>query len=293
MIYIIKDSNKPYNYESYHLKNKIRVSFEVFPPQNSKLEEKLLRSICVLNQIHPDFFSVTNSIHAKNRDKTFFVVQKIRALTKVNVFAHFTTIGLNKSEIQNIARKYWDYGIKHIIALRGDLPDQYSQKIIYANDLIKLLQSIHDFEILVAAYPELHPESCNIQEDLINLKNKADLGIKKAITQFFFSVEKFLRFRDNCINMGLPITIIPGILPILNINQLKRFSCLTNVYIPKWIFSAFDEYKDDLNQCMDLSVRIAVNLIISLYNEGVTNFHLYTLNQSTLSFKICHQLGLI
>ncbi|MGI4816680.1 MAG: methylenetetrahydrofolate reductase [Janthinobacterium lividum] len=293
MIYIIKDSNKPHNYESYHLKNKIRVSFEVFPPQNSKLEEKLLRSICVLNQFHPDFFSVTNSIHAKNRDKTFFVVQKIRALTKVNVFAHFTTIGLNKSEIQNIACKYWDCGIKHIIALRGDLPDQYSQKIIYANDLIKLLQSIHDFEILVAAYPELHPESCNIQEDLINLKNKADLGVKKAITQFFFSIEKFLRFRDNCINIGLPITIIPGILPILNINQLRKFSCLTNVYIPKWIFSAFDEYKNDVNKCMDLSVRIAVNLIVSLYNEGITNFHLYTLNQSTLSFKICHQLGLI
>ncbi|VFP85590.1 5,10-methylenetetrahydrofolate reductase [Buchnera aphidicola (Cinara pseudotaxifoliae)] len=293
MIYIINDNSKQNNYESYHLKDKIRISFEVFPPQDSKSEEQLLRSVCLLNQFNPDFFSVTNSIYAKNRDKTFFIVQKIRSLTKVNVFAHFTTIGLNKLEIQNIALKYWSYGIKHIIALRGDLPDQYSQKIIYANDLIKLLQSINNFEILVAAYPELHPESCNIQEDLINLKNKADLGVKKAITQFFFSIEKFLRFRDNCIDIGLPITIIPGILPILNVNQLKKFSRLTNVYIPKWIFSAFDEYKDDLSQCIDLSVRIAVNLIVGLYNEGVTNFHLYTLNQSTLSVKICHKLGLI
>ncbi|VFP83501.1 methylenetetrahydrofolate reductase [Buchnera aphidicola] len=293
MINMIQDHNEKYNYESYHLKNKIKISFEVFPPKDVFLEKKLFHNIKLLNKCHPDFFSVTNSINSENRDSTFFIVKKIHSLTRKTVFAHFTTVGYDELDIQTIATNYWKNGIKHILALRGDLPAQYTKKIIYANNLIKLLKSINDFEILVAAYPELHPESSNLQEDLNNLKNKIDLGVKKAVTQFFFNIDKFLKFRDNCTDMGLSVSLIPGILPILNINQLKKFSNMTNVDIPQWIFNDFYKYEGDFDKCTSLSVSIAVNLIIRLYKEGIKNFHFYTLNQSYLSLKICHQLGLI
>ncbi|VFP78012.1 5,10-methylenetetrahydrofolate reductase [Buchnera aphidicola (Cinara cuneomaculata)] len=293
MINIIKCNNEKYNYESYHLKNKIRISFEVFPPKDVILTKQLFHSVQKLNKCNPDFFSVTNSIYSKNRDETFLIVKKIRSLTNKTVFAHFTTIGYDESDIKAIAMKYWNHGIKNIIALRGDLPVQYTKKIIYASNLIKLLKSINNFEILVAAYPELHPESNSLKDDLNNLKYKVDLGITQAITQFFFSIDKFLKFRDNCKSMGLAISLIPGILPILNINQLQKFANMTNVYIPRWIFDSFHEYEGDYDKCTTLSVNIAVNLIVRLYHEGVKNFHLYTLNQSHLSWKICYQLGLI
>ncbi|VFP87823.1 5,10-methylenetetrahydrofolate reductase [Buchnera aphidicola (Cinara piceae)] len=293
MITIFKDKKKKYNYESFDLKNKIKISFEVFPPKNIFLENQLFHSINILNKCHPEFFSVTNSVCINMRDKTFSVLKKMFSLTNVKLFAHFTTIGLNESLIKDIAYKYWNYGIKNIIALRGDLPSKYSEKIIYAVDLIKLLKSVNDFEILVAAYPELHPESHSLQEDLINLKNKVDLGVNTAITQFFFSVDKFLKFRDSCLRIGLKIDLIPGILPILNINQLKKFINMTNVYVPNWILDSFYQNSENINKCIDLSVNIAVDLIINLYHEGIKNFHLYTLNQSDLSFKICRKLGLI
>ncbi|VFP80953.1 5,10-methylenetetrahydrofolate reductase [Buchnera aphidicola (Cinara kochiana kochiana)] len=292
MINIIQDNNDKYNYESYHLKNKIKISFEVFPPKDFASEQQLFNSIKLLNQCHPNFYSVTNSIYSKNRDATFFIVEKIRYLTHKTVFAHFTTIGYDESDIKTIATNYWKNGIKHILALRGDLPVRYTKKIIYASNLIKLLKSINNFKILVAAYPELHPESSNLQEDLNNLKHKIDLGAEKAVTQFFFSVDKFLKFRDNCADMGLSVSLIPGILPIVNINQLKKFSDMTNVYIPQWIFDEFYKCEDNFDKCTALSVNIAVNLILSLYKEGIKNFHLYTLNQSYLSLKICNQLGL-
>ncbi|VFP81329.1 methylenetetrahydrofolate reductase [Buchnera aphidicola] len=293
MITIFKDRKKKYNHEVVNLKNKIKISFEVFPPKNIVLENKLFHSVKMLNKCNPEFFSVTSSINIDKYDKTFSVLKKIFPLTNAKLFAHFITVGLNESLIKEIAYKYWSYGIKNIIALRGDLPFNYSKKVIYAVDLIKLLKSVNDFKILVAAYPELHPESHSLKEDLINLKNKVDLGVTAAITQFFFSINKFLKFRDNCLMMGLKIDLIPGILPILNINQLKKFVNMTNIYVPQWILDFFYEHSNDIDKCTDLSVSIAVDLIVSLYREGIKNFHLYTLNQSDLSLKICHKLGLI
>ncbi|WP_158348902.1 methylenetetrahydrofolate reductase [Buchnera aphidicola] len=290
---IIKNFNQKYNHKSYNLKNKIKISFEVFPPSNSFLEDSLLNSVRILNQCRPDFFSVTSSTRVDSRNKTFLIIQKIRVLTNAIVFAHFTSAGLTTYEINDLASQYWNNGIKNIIALRGDLPDQCSQKVIYASDLIKLLNLINNFEIWVAAYPEIHPESRNLQEDLINLKKKSDLGVKNAITQFFFSVEKFIKFREKCLNFGLDINLIPGILPILNMEQLKKFSNMTRVDVPKWIFSSFEKFSNNEKQRINLSVNIAVNLIMRLYHEGIRHFHLYTLNQSYLSLQICQKLGLI
>lgn len=293
MIIIIQNNKKKYNCESYNLKNKIKISFELFPPKNDFLEKKLLQSISIFDACNPDFFSVTNSTNPHNRNKTFPIVQKIRALTHAPVFAHFTSVGFNSSSIRQIALKYWKNGIKNIIALRGDLPYQYNRKIIYAVDLIKILHSIYNFKILVAAYPEIHPESKSLQEDLINLKNKVDLGITQAITQFFFSIDKFLKFRDSCLKFGLEVDLIPGILPILSIEQLKNFSSMTNVYIPQEIFDVCNKYVNNSIEFNNLSVSIAVNLIVNLYTEGVRHFHLYTLNQPDISMQICEKLGLI
>ncbi|WP_075433652.1 methylenetetrahydrofolate reductase [Buchnera aphidicola] len=293
MVTIINNDHGIYNTESYNLKNKIKISFEVFPPKDIFLEKKLFNSVQVLNSCYPEFFSVTNSTHPENRYKTFSVIKKIRSLINSPVCAHLTSIGFDEVTIKEIAAKYWKCGVKKIIALRGDLPNQYSNNIIYAVDLIKLLKSVNNFEILVAAYPEIHPESRSLQEDLINLKNKIHVGAKKAITQFFFSIDKFLSFRDSCLSFGIEIDLIPGILPILNIDQLKKFAAMTRVYIPRWIFDAFEKNKNDLEQCQNLSVGIAMNLIISLYRQGVTCFHLYTLNQSYLSLQICQRLGLV
>ncbi|ABJ90511.1 methylenetetrahydrofolate reductase [Buchnera aphidicola] len=293
MVTEIKNIKKLYTDKIYNLKNKIKISFEVFPPGDIFLQKKLFKSIKILNQFNPEFFSVTNSTKINSFDQTFFIVKKIRELIHCTVFAHFTTIGCNELKIEKIAHRYWNHGIKNIIALRGDLPVLYSRKIIYAVDLIKLLNSINKFKIFVAAYPEGHPESKNIQEDLNNLRNKLDLGVKQAITQFFFNIDKFLKFRDTCFSLGLNVNLIPGILPILNFEQLKKFSNMTNVEVPKWILNTFHRHKNDEKKCISCSVYIIIDLIIKLYNEGITHFHLYTLNQPHLISLICQRLGLV
>ncbi|AEH39625.1 5,10-methylenetetrahydrofolate reductase [Buchnera aphidicola (Cinara tujafilina)] len=225
-----------------NLKNKIQISFEFFPPKNTAIDLLFINSIRKLKSFNPNFFSVTHSVNTLNKNDTFMIVQKIRKMfTEITVAPHLTSIGYTTTDLRNIAIKYWAKGIKNIVALRGDIPLNYRGDKIYAVDLIKQLKYIADFNIFVAAYPEIHPEAVSSKHDLINLKNKMDVGAEHAITQFFFSIEKFLRFRDNCHKNHIYIDIIPGILPILDIQQLKKFSNMTNVYIPKYILDIFNK----------------------------------------------------
>ncbi|WP_075431654.1 methylenetetrahydrofolate reductase [Buchnera aphidicola] len=281
-------------YNISNLKNKIKVSFEFFPPKNTIIDSLFINSIRELKNFNPDFFSVTHSVNTKNKKDTSIVVQEIRRIaSNITVAPHLTSIGYTVMDLKNIAEKYWQDGIRNIIALRGDFPLKYQGPKIYAVDLIKQLKNVANFKIFVAAYPEIHPESINLKDDLMNLKNKMDVGAEHAITQFFFDVEKFLRFRDNCYKNNINIDIIPGILPILDIQQLEKFSNMTNVYVPKYILKKFHQHIKNNKKCISMSINIAVNIILKLYQEGIKKFHLYTLNRSELSLGICQRLGLL
>lgn len=286
---LIKDQ-----YNKLNLKNKIKVSFEFFPPKNTIIDSLFINSIRQLKNFSPDFFSVTHSVNTQNKKDTSIVAQEIRRIAKnIPVAPHLTSIGYTDLDLKNIAEKYWENGIRNIVALRGDFPFKYQGPKIYAVDLIKQLKNVANFKIFVAAYPEIHPESINLKNDLMNLKNKMNAGAEHAITQFFFDVEKFLRFRDNCYKNNINIDIIPGILPILDIQQLEKFSKMTNVYVPKYILKNFHKHIKNNKKCNTMSINIAVNIILKLYKEGIKKFHIYTLNRSELSSGICQCLGLL
>lgn len=273
------------------LNKKIKCSFEFFPPKNTLLEEKLFSSVMQLNQLKPFFFSVTYGANSGEREKTYEIVRKIHKKTGVITAPHLTCVNSTKSELENIAKFYWKNGIRSIFALRGDSNHVNYLHKTYAYDLVVLLKKVADFDISVAAYPEMHPESKNAKLDILNLKKKIDAGANRAITQFFFNTESYLRFRDNCIKNNINIEIIPGILPIYNFEQLKRFSKMTNVEIPYWMFEIFNELTDDIITQKIIGASIIIDIIKVLYKEGVKNFHFYTLNQSDIIYSICRLFG--
>lgn len=194
-------------------------------------------------------------------------------------------------ELRTIARDYWNNGIRHIVALRGDLPPGSGKPEMYASDLVTLLKEVADFDISVAAYPEVHPEAKSAQADLLNLKRKVDAGANRAITQFFFDVESYLRFRDRCVSAGIDVEIIPGILPVSNFKQAKKFADMTNVRIPAWMAQMFDGLDDDAETRKLVGANIAMDMVKILSREGVKDFHFYTLNRAEMSYAICHTLG--
>lgn len=283
-----------YKQNLLNLKNKIKISFEFFPPKNITKDVFFINTIKTLGNFNPNFFSVTHSVNTHNKYDTSIVVNKIRKIVNnITVVPHLTSISYSSMDLKNIAVNYWKQGIKNIVALRGDIPRQHTGTKIYAVDLIKILKDVANFNIFVAAYPEIHPESTCLKDDLMNLKNKMDFGADHAITQFFFSIEKFLRFRDYCYKNNIDIDIIPGILPILDIQQLKRFSNMTNVSVPNYILDNFYHNIKNKKKCISMSIKIAVNIVLQLYKEGIKKFHFYTLNRSELSMGICQRLGLV
>ncbi|QTM69070.1 5,10-methylenetetrahydrofolate reductase, partial [Buchnera aphidicola (Hormaphis cornu)] len=235
-------------------------SFEFFPPKNTVLQQRLWDSIKKLVTLNPSFFSVTYGANCSTQNNTFNVVKSIQEQTKVNTAAHLTCVNLNVVELKKMAVNYWKNGIKSIVALRGDYSNnnQNKRNILYASDLVYLLKSVADFDITVAAYPEVHPEAKNAQSDLIYLKRKIDNGANRAITQFFFKIDKYLRFRDRCASIGIDVDVIPGILPILNYQQLLNFSKMTNVCIPNWIHKAFHNLSNDLDIQRIIGAYIAI-----------------------------------
>ncbi len=273
------------------VQGQINVSFEFFPPRTSEMEQTLWNSIDRLSSLKPKFVSVTYGANSGERDRTHSIIKGIKERTGLEAAPHLTCIDATRDELRTIAQDYWNNGIRHIVALRGDLQPGSGKPDMYAADLVSLLKEVADFDISVAAYPEVHPEAKSAQADLLNLKRKVDAGANRAITQFFFDVESYLRFRDRCVSAGIDVEIIPGILPVSNFKQAKKFADMTNVRIPAWMSQMFDGLDDDAETRKLVGANIAMDMVKILSREGVKDFHFYTLNRAEMSYAICHTLG--
>jgi methylenetetrahydrofolate reductase (NADPH) len=273
------------------------VSFEFFPPQTEKAEATLWQSVDRLKGLRPRFVSVTYGADGSTRERTHHAVARLLKETSLITAPHLTCVGAERGEIDDIAREYWDMGVRHLVALRGDPPkgtDRYQPHAggyAYASDLVAGLRQIADFEISVAAYPEVHPEAPDASFDLDNLKRKLDAGATRAITQFFFDVDVFLRFRDQCAAAGVDSPIVPGILPITRFPQLEKFAAVCGASVPDWLRQWFVGLDDDAQTRQMIAAAVAIDQVRRLQAEGVTDFHFYTLNRSELAFAICHALG--
>ncbi|CAL4318061.1 methylenetetrahydrofolate reductase [Buchnera aphidicola] len=273
----------------FNIKSRIKFSFEFFPPINySDPQGKFLSSIKKLSIFNPNFISITCTSKNNIEDYTYQSIQKIPKKLNLNIAPHMICANFSKKYIRDLAKRYWDDGIKSIVALRGDSLHNKNSLKFYASDLVYLLKQVADFDISVAAYPEKHPESKNIKDDINNLKMKINCGANRAITQFFFDVDKYLKFRDNCLKVGISVDIIPGILPIVNFQQLKKFVSMTNVHIPKWIHNIFQNVShEDIYINKMVGLLICVNIIQKLCSEGVSSFHFYTLNHFDTIYTLC------
>ncbi|MGQ8365916.1 methylenetetrahydrofolate reductase [Glaciecola sp. 1036] len=271
----------------------IDVSFEFFPPSSEAMENTLWKSVERLAPLNPSYMSVTYGANSGERDRTHSVVKRIHRETGVPTAPHLTCVDASREELVQIAKDYWDSGIRRIVALRGDLPSGMDKPDMYAVDLVQLLKEVADFDISVAAYPEKHPEAPSDQFDLLNLKRKNEAGATEAITQFFFDTSVFLRFRDRAAAAGIDLDIVPGILPVTNYQTLVRFAGFTNVHVPGWLHKMYEGLDDDDQTTRNLlGANIAMDMVKVLAKEGVKHFHFYTLNRSELSYAICHMLGL-
>jgi len=275
----------------------IQVSFEFFPPKTEKMEETLWDSIKTLEPLQPRFVSVTYGAGGSTRERTHATVERILKETSLTPAAHLTCVGATRNEVDQVARDYWDAGVRHIVALRGDPPEPGSKFQPHpdgyrdAADLVAGLKEVAPFDISVAAYPDVHPDSSSRRFDLENLKRKVDAGADRAITQFFFSAESFFRFRDQAADAGIDAEIVPGILPVSNVATTRRFAQACGAMIPQWLDELF-EGLDDLPAARQLiAATVAAELCGQLYAGGVRHFHFYTLNRAELSYAICHLLG--
>jgi methylenetetrahydrofolate reductase (NADPH) len=278
-------------------KNATKVTFEFFPPNTDKMEQTLWNSIERLSVLGPRFVSVTYGADGSTRERTHAAVARIRKETNLTAAPHLTCIGATRGEIDDIARAYWDLGVRHLVALRGDPPRDvrgytpHPGGYAYASDLVAGLKRIADFDISVAAYPEVHPEANSPLADLDNLKRKLDAGATRAITQFFFNVDVYLRFRDLCAAAGIESMIVPGILPITRFPQLTRFAEQCGATVPEWLQHRFDGLEDDPDTRKLIAASVAIEQVQLLQRAGIDEFHFYTLNRSELTFAICHALG--
>lgn len=274
-----------------------QVSFEFFPPKTSEMEKGLWSAIEGLEPLHPKYVSVTYGAGGSTRERTHATIARILKETDLKPAAHLTCIGASRQEIDDIARNYWEMGVKHIVALRGDLPDMGERYepdpngYAYASDLVKGLRDIADFEISVAAYPDMHPQALSLEEDMEHLKRKMDAGANQAITQFFFDPNTYLDFVNKARSIGITAPIIPGILPVTNFKQTLKFSKQCGAPIPKWMVELFDGLDDDPIIRSLVASTVAIEQCRLLRHAGVNEFHFYTLNRSDLTVAICHILG--
>jgi methylenetetrahydrofolate reductase (NADPH) len=279
------------------LRRPVPVSFEFFPPGDAAMEQTLWASVQRLAPLAPRFVSVTYGADGSTRERTHHVVMRMLRETTLTPAPHLTCIGASREEILDIARGYWDAGIRHIVALRGDPPaGQGSYRphrggFDYAVDLVRGLRSVGDFDVSVAAYPEVHPEAPDPAFDLDNLRAKLDAGADRAITQFFFDTDTFLRFRDRCTKSGIVAQIVPGILPITRFPQMLRFAERCGASVPAWLTERFDGLDDDAETRRLIAASVAIEQVRRLQEHGVEEFHFYTLNRAELTYAICHALG--
>ena len=275
----------------------IEVSFEFFPPKTEKMAETLWDSILTLAPLGPRFVSVTYGAGGSTRERTHATVERILKETPLTPAAHLTCVGSSREEVDAIARDYWQLGVRHLVALRGDPPEAGTKFEAHpdgyrdAAELVAGLKKVAPFDISVACYPECHPEAASPQADIEHLKRKVDAGADRAITQFFFSAECFFDFRDRVAAAGLDVEIVPGILPVTNVAQARKFAAQCGTAIPGWLDRMFEGLDERPAARQLVAATIAAEHCGQLYSGGVRQFHFYTLNRAELAYAICHLLG--
>ena len=284
------------------MSNPVEVSFEFFPPSDEPSGHQLWEAVQRLAPLRPKFVSVTYGADGSTRSRTHEWVLRIQRETDLVVAPHLTCIGAARAEVLKIAQDYWQHGVRHLVALRGDAPaaeltgdGRYfppADGFAYASDLVAGLGAVSRFDISVAAYPEGHPESGGVDADLQNLMRKVDAGARRAITQFCFDTDALLRYRDRCIALGIRIDIVPGILPITRFPQLLRFAGRCGASVPPWLHRRFDGLDNDAETRRMIAAHVAIEQVQRLRENGMHEFHFYTLNRAELTYAICHALGL-
>ncbi len=272
------------------------LSFEFFPPRTDALETQLWACIRRLEPLAPRFVSVTYGAGGTTQARTHATVARIVTDTTLTPAAHLTCVGASRGEVDDVARQYWDAGIRHIVALRGDVPggaayQPHPDGYAYAADLVAGLKKIADFEISVAAYPEIHPTAASPLADLDNLKRKLDAGATRAITNYFFDNTTFLRFLDLALAAGITAPIVPGIMPVSNYAQIVKFSAISGVRVPDWLGQFFEGVEDEMETRRMIAAVVAAEQVRTLQANGIDEFHFYTLNRPELTYAIAHILG--
>jgi len=274
-----------------------KLSFEFFPPKNEAMEKTLWECIRRLEPLGPRFVSVTYGAGGTTRTRTHTTVARIVAETAMIPAAHLTTVGATKEEVHEVAREYWAAGVRHIVALRGDPPVGAAQYAPHpggyaqAEDLVAGLKTVADFDITVGAYPETHPTAISADADLDFLKRKIDAGATRAITQYFFDTDIYLRFIERCHKVGITVPIVPGILPVTNFAQVQKFSAMCGASVPGWMGHLFDGIDGDAETRKMVAAMVAAEQVRLLQANGVDEFHIYTLNRSDLAYAVAHLLG--
>ncbi len=278
----------------------IQVSFEFFPPKTEKMAETLWQSIATLAPLKPSFVSVTYGAGGSTRERTHATVARIVQETGIPAAAHLTCVDASRAEIAEVADAYWEAGVRHIVALRGDPPARDGQFQPFkahpdgyhdAAELCAALAARHPFELSVGAYPETHPEAQSAEADLAHLKRKMDAGATRAISQFFFEPDTFFRFRDRAVAAGITADLLPGILPVSNFTNVQRMAAQCGAQIPTWMGRLFEGLDDKPDARQLIAATVAAEMVRRLYAGGVRHFHFYTLNRAELAFAICHLLG--
>jgi len=283
------------------MNNTVQVSFEFFPPGDDSSAKTLWESVQRLAPLRPKFVSVTYGADGSTRTRTHDCVMRILRETELVVAPHLTCVGATREEVLGIAAEYGRAGVRHIVALRGDLPQEHagspeharqSGGFPFASDLVRGLHELGGFDISVAAYPEGHPETGTVEADLENLRRKVDAGATRAITQFFFDTDLYLSYRDRCAASGINVTLVPGILPITRFAQLLRFAARCGATVPEWLHRRFAGLDADPETRRLIAANVAIEQVERLRRHGVEEFHFYTLNRAELSYAICHAMGL-
>jgi methylenetetrahydrofolate reductase (NADPH) len=280
-------------------RNRLKASFEFFPPKNDEMEVSLWESVKRLEPLQPTFVSVTYGAGGSTRERTHHTVQRIVKETGLKAAAHLTCVAATKAEVDDVIRDYWTAGVRHIVALRGDPqagagtayqphPGGYTD----TPDLIRGIRAIGDFEVTVSAYPEKHPESSTLDADIELLKRKVDAGATRAITQFFFENDFYFRYLDKAHAAGIDIPILPGIIPVLNFKQAANFATRCGTHVPQWLADRFEGLDDDPATRKLISAAVAAEQVLDLVDRGVTDLHFYTMNKADLVFAICHLVGI-
>lgn len=279
--------------------DEIDVSFEFFPPKNAKMEASLWASVERLEPLGPEFVSVTYGAGGSTRERTHATVARILGETALKPAGHLTCVGADRSEVDEVVRNYWNIGVRHIVALRGDPPEGAGARYAphpggydRAADLVAGIRAIGEFEISVAGYPEMHPESPSLNADLDNLKAKVDAGANRIITQFFFDNDHYLRFIERVRDAGIWCPVVPGIVPIHNFGQVARFAESCGADIPPWLARRFEGLDNDPATTHLVAAAMAAEQVMDLVDHGIKTFHFYTLNRADLVYAICHLLGL-